>query len=378
MKRYAFLLILFFCLLLSSCATNSSNVSDTIFTGPETIEIVNNSKLLENDKENFNYAINRLDYYNYPSLLEGFSVKTIILRGAELREEDEREQQQRKALDEIAAELKTGILKDGVYKPGLSSTITEAWKNNPENQEVAALYFYYAALFWEDSNDIEKAKSEIRKIDPSYQGLLSQEIQDFGVHLLGSLDNWEKEHLIGKEVLERQKARESGDLKLSIEIYNWIEQRYDYYDQKEGGYAGDKYSKTIYQEAANQFGITIEEIDSIRSDYNVIEAANQYNESSQPSLTNNSIDYDATLVYGDGSVVIFVDEKAMDDFFRALNQGDNDKINELERLGQIANVPKGTKCKIVKSGLTRYQVEIVEGIYKGNTVWVIRESVIRK
>ena len=42
-------------------------------------------------------------------------------------------------------------------------------------------------------------------------------------------------------------------------ICNYIERRYDYYDTLNGGYSGDKYSDTIMQEAANEFGITAEQ-----------------------------------------------------------------------------------------------------------------------
>ena len=42
-------------------------------------------------------------------------------------------------------------------------------------------------------------------------------------------------------------------------ICNYIQDRYDYYDSVNGGYAGDKYSDTIMQEAAKKYGITEEQ-----------------------------------------------------------------------------------------------------------------------
>lgn len=42
-------------------------------------------------------------------------------------------------------------------------------------------------------------------------------------------------------------------------ICNYIQDRYDYYDGVNGGYAGDKYSDTIMQEAAKKYGITGEQ-----------------------------------------------------------------------------------------------------------------------
>lgn len=49
--------------------------------------------------------------------------------------------------------------------------------------------------------------------------------------------------------------------KLSI-IY-WIEARYEYYDGIAGGYAGDKYTKTIFNEAAARYNKTYQQIDAI-------------------------------------------------------------------------------------------------------------------
>lgn len=42
-------------------------------------------------------------------------------------------------------------------------------------------------------------------------------------------------------------------------ICNYIQNRYDYYDSVNGGYAGDKYSDIIMQEAAKKYGITEEQ-----------------------------------------------------------------------------------------------------------------------
>lgn len=42
-------------------------------------------------------------------------------------------------------------------------------------------------------------------------------------------------------------------------ICNYIQDRYDYYDSANGGYAGDKYSDTIMREAAKKYGITEEQ-----------------------------------------------------------------------------------------------------------------------
>lgn len=56
----------------------------------------------------------------------------------------------------------------------------------------------------------------------------------------------------------------SDEQKLTI-IY-WIENRYEYYDDIAGGYAGDKYTKTIFNEAAERYNKTYYQIDSIWSE----------------------------------------------------------------------------------------------------------------
>lgn len=56
----------------------------------------------------------------------------------------------------------------------------------------------------------------------------------------------------------------SDEQKLTI-IY-WIESRYEYYDDIAGGYAGDKYTKTIFNEAAERYNKSYYQIDLIWSE----------------------------------------------------------------------------------------------------------------
>ncbi|MBR4723449.1 MAG: hypothetical protein IK072_01780, partial [Clostridia bacterium] len=46
-------------------------------------------------------------------------------------------------------------------------------------------------------------------------------------------------------------------------ICDYIQSRYDYYDSISGGYAGDKYSNKIWQEAAKKYGLTEDQISII-------------------------------------------------------------------------------------------------------------------
>lgn len=44
------------------------------------------------------------------------------------------------------------------------------------------------------------------------------------------------------------------------EIKRWIENRYDYYDKKDGEYTGDKYTNKILEECATKFDMTVSDV----------------------------------------------------------------------------------------------------------------------
>lgn len=51
--------------------------------------------------------------------------------------------------------------------------------------------------------------------------------------------------------------------KQKLSIIYWIEDRYDYYDKLAGGYTGDKYTKTIFNEAAERYNKSYTQINEI-------------------------------------------------------------------------------------------------------------------
>lgn len=128
--------------------------------------------------------------------------------------------------------------------------------------------------------------------------------------------------------------------------------------------SGDiKYNRTTYKK-----GGTWVPIQPMADSYAV-------NESNSHSTSGYDLIYDATLVYGNGDVIIAVSEDALSSFFDAL-VGDNEAaLQELFNSGLIGETPQGTKVAIVESGIMRYKVKILDGPYEGNTVWVIAESV---
>lgn len=102
-----------------------------------------------------------------------------------------------------------------------------------------------------------------------------------------------------------------------------------------------------------------------------------YNNSSDEStIPSYSGLYDAELKYsGTDGVLICVSENAMERFMSAVNNGNDGSLQELFLDGQCAYTEQGTKCNIVDRKLTKCQVKLLDGIYAGNTVWVVIEAV---
>lgn len=66
---------------------------------------------------------------------------------------------------------------------------------------------------------------------------------------------------------------DKDSMEFKVKVFDWIEDRYDYYDNKEGKYTGDKYTDTIFAEAAERFGITLARVDGIWFDSSVAQEA---------------------------------------------------------------------------------------------------------
>lgn len=113
---------------------------------------------------------------------------------------------------------------------------------------------------------------------------------------------------------------------------------------------------------------------SYSSDSDSSYSSDTYSSSSDDTVTS----YDATLEYGSGSVLVAISKDAMDRYMSALSNDNQGTIDEMENEGQIGWTSKGTKCNIVDRGIGTYQVKLLDGLYAGNTVYVISESVNEK
>lgn len=143
---------------------------------------------------------------------------------------------------------------------GFAKELEDAWKADKSNEEIAAMHYYATAKFYEDINDSSKAWDAMENISPDYDGVMSDEIIAYGMEVFGDAEVW-------RIAFEAKNERRSkiNDEKRS-EIKKWINDRYSYYDKKEGKYSGDKYTKTIFKEAAELFELSYAEIYNIWCD----------------------------------------------------------------------------------------------------------------
>ncbi|HPL54777.1 MAG TPA: hypothetical protein PLW11_11705 [Bacillota bacterium] len=257
--------------------------------------------------------------------------------------------------------------------------IEDLWKENKEDEVVSALYYYNSAMFYLDAYEGAKAKEEarscLRKISPDYQGLYFDEINALGLKIFGNKEEWIKEHEIGLEVLTREKARENGDLSFEIIVFQYIEERYDYYDKKEGKSTGDKYSEVIFNEAAKEFDITIQEVNSIWMDIDVITKVGQLravsNSTQQESIPSNAI----SLQYEDATILCGTTQENYSELIDCLVKKDEYGWNQMLSTGKAFVVPSRTRAIVLEKKFTVAKVRIVEGIYKDEIAWVAIEAI---
>jgi len=257
--------------------------------------------------------------------------------------------------------------------------IEDLWKENKDDEVVSALYYYDTAMFYLDFYEGAKAKEEarscLRKISPDYQGLYSEKINVLGLKLFDSKKEWIKEHEIGLEVLARERARENGDLSFEVSVFQYIEERYDFYDQKEGKSTSDKYSDIIFNEAAKKFGITIQEVNGIWGDIDVITKVGQLravsNSTQQESVPSNAI----SLYYEDATILCGTTQENYKELINCLVKQDEYGWNQMFATGKAYLVPSRTRAIVLERKLTTAKVRIVEGIYKNQIAWVAIEAI---
>lgn len=144
--------------------------------------------------------------------------------------------------------------------------IEDAYKKYPNDDVIANIYFYCTAKQQYDyysslgkTSYLTTAKEYAAKIDPNYNGEFASEMHSF-VNSLIPNEELEEKHSSASSQEEIYNSLSNADKKA---ICEYIQSRYDYYDSLNGGYAGDKYSDTIMEEAANKYGLSVSQIEII-------------------------------------------------------------------------------------------------------------------
>lgn len=147
---------------------------------------------------------------------------------------------------------------------GTARFIEDTYKKYPNDEVIANIYYYCIAKqeydlykqFTYNNDYLKNAEEYAAKIDPNYNGVFSDEMHSF-VNSLISSDSREEKHTVATTQEDKYNSLSNADKK---KICEYIQERYDYYDKKNGGNAGDKYSDTIMQEAANEYGLSVSQI----------------------------------------------------------------------------------------------------------------------
>ena len=61
-------------------------------------------------------------------------------------------------------------------------------------------------------------------------------------------------------------SNENNDKELAKRVYNWCQDRFDYYDKKDGYYTGDKHDDDVFEDAAKHFGRSKSEVKKLYDD----------------------------------------------------------------------------------------------------------------
>jgi hypothetical protein len=163
---------------------------------------------------------------------------------------------------DIAADLAKEFAVAYNDNPGFGKRLEDAYNANPSDPELTAMYHYHNAKVWDygddsTSSDIAQSKNEISKIPSDYSGVMSDEISAYAIKLFGSIAEWSGE--------AEQKQERTADLTASkkSEIISWINSEYEFYESFDEEAYGDKYTDTIFNEAAEKYGLSRGEIDEI-------------------------------------------------------------------------------------------------------------------
>lgn len=171
--------------------------------------------------------------------------------------------------DDPVLEARENVIKKWENEAGILGTtryIEDVYKQYSDDEVISNIYFYciakeeyehYKSL--DNSDYLATAIEYAAKIDPKYDGVYADEMQSFADTVLAEKDR-DSVHEKAKGSTDYYNNLTNSDKKA---ICEYIQERYDYYDSIDGGYAGDKYTDIIWSEISAKYGLTESQIDTI-------------------------------------------------------------------------------------------------------------------
>lgn len=256
--------------------------------------------------------------------------------------------------------------KEGLGAKLYYAELEDIYQANPDNEMMKNLYYfcsacgyYYLADVMDDASDKEAGNKEAAKIDPKYNGAYSKEVIQFAKDLLG--DDYAT---LAENATKEQENYDNLTMQDKIDILATIQN-------------STKDTDELWAELAKKYGISEEQVSQINIDTDVITAAgNQRKETAKKE--SDSLQYDATLSYGTGDVIVANSVDNLDSYLSYLSKDDKDSIWAQLLNGDVAYVESGTKVNIIQNKFATTKVRILEGTCKGSEVWTICEAVHKK
>lgn len=204
----------------------------------------------------------------------------MVVCSTDVKESETNIQEVQSEQDELRQEV-VDKFKDERDTLGTGKFIYDAYIKYPEDVTISAIYNYLESLYCydayidlKDSIDVaalpeswlDMARIHALNIPLNYKGEFSEEINAYLYSFI---------EIQSEDEFEKLKLEVDVFVNLSVkdkkEIKAFIERRYEYYDKKEGEYAGDKYTKTIWDETAEKYGISEAHVDDIWSDLDLLQ-----------------------------------------------------------------------------------------------------------
>ena len=242
----------------------------------EEIKIIYAEKIIES-KVGHDCWMSNYEYFDTEESNISYEIKTYALNKAKELIEKSTTKNTKQILDEIDEyDLRNIATFSETFKSGQAKNFVSSLKeisgtDNSVDDFIVQLFY---------GLDNEKIHNGIRDCINSYYTDKNNvyERKEKVCNLISDIGQTE---LFAKEISDLEKYFEENNIKPKLSIYDtpfedltadqmleiihWIENQYEYYDNKEGRYCGDKYTRTIFQEAATKYNKTYGEIDAIHA-----------------------------------------------------------------------------------------------------------------